>query len=46
MTEQELTGLLMTISFLIVLTNMTHICNYIDDCVDGYKKNRKNKQAH
>jgi hypothetical protein len=46
MTEQEIFGALMGISLIVMLANMTHISNYIDDCVDSYKKNRKIKKTH
>jgi hypothetical protein len=46
MTEQELLGLLMIIGIMTMLYSIPYASDYIDDCVDSYKKYRKNKQTH
>jgi hypothetical protein len=46
MTEQELFQVVFSIVMLTAVASIPRISNYVDDCVDSYKKYRKNKQTH
>jgi hypothetical protein len=49
MSEQFIIQATVTISLLLMLNSIPYDSDYIDDCVDSYKKyrkNRKGKQTH
>jgi hypothetical protein len=46
MSEQVLFQFVFSIVMIVTVANTHHISDYIDDCVDSYKKYRKNKQTH
>jgi hypothetical protein len=46
MSEQFIIQATVTISLLLMLYSVPYASDYIDDCVDSYKKYRKNKQTH
>jgi hypothetical protein len=46
MSEQKLFQVVFSIVMLTAVASIPRISNYVDDCVDSYRKYRINKQAH